>query len=150
MWKSMANNTASCDMSFSEIRELVRANLIVILIYLFTPVAGGAAFLLLRLRLVRAGLNANWQALLFALFFAYGGILEILLTAAFWEWSGMASIGFFLLLLLCLPAAILSVALVIRRATLSSSQRVMAWSTAAFPVCMFVFVGVGELLYGRR
>jgi hypothetical protein len=84
------------------------------------------------------------------LFFAYGGILEILLTVAFWEWSGAASIGFFFLLGLCLPAAILSVALLNRRASLSHSQRIMAWSTAAFPVCMFVLVGVGELLYGPR
>jgi hypothetical protein len=61
-----------------------------ILIYLITPALGVAAFLLLRARLVRQGLDTYWQALLFALFFAYGGLLEILLTMALWEWAGMA------------------------------------------------------------
>jgi hypothetical protein len=116
------------------------------LIYLVTPALGVMTFLNLRARLMQQGLDTNWQVLLFALFFAYGGILEILLTVAFWEWSGMASIGVFLLLILTLPAAIAAAALLIRYARLSSSQRIMTWSTAAFPVCMFLLITVVKLL----
>jgi hypothetical protein len=116
------------------------------LIYLVTPVLGVTTFLNLRARLMQQGHDTNWQMLLFALFFAYGGLLEILLTVAFWEWSGMASIGVFLLLILTLPAAIAAGALLIRYARLSYSQRMMTWSTAAFPVCMFLLITVAKLL----
>jgi len=36
----------------------------------------------------------------FILFATYGGWLVVFLTALFWEWSGMASLGFFCLVLL--------------------------------------------------
>jgi hypothetical protein len=36
------------------------------------------------------------------------------------------------------------------RATFSGSERLMAWSTAAFPVCIFLFVGVVERVYRKR
>jgi hypothetical protein len=124
--------------------------LIPLILYLVVPAMGLSVFLFLRAHLVFEGLHRKWQLLLFALFFVYGGLLEVGLTALFWEWSGMASVGMMLLLVLAFPAAIISVLVLRRRSTLSKSQLRMAWATAAFPLVMFLFVGTLELVYRQR
>ena|SRR5687768_8213002 len=46
---------------------------------------------------------------LFILFATYGGMLLVILTALFWEWSAMASLGTFYLVLIA-PVAVGSLA----------------------------------------
>jgi hypothetical protein len=50
-------------------------------------------FLLLVTRLQRAGSAGRLVLPYFLIHFFYGGLLLILLTAFFWSWSGMASLG---------------------------------------------------------
>ena len=72
--------------------EAVRA----ILIHLVTPAAGFALFVWLCLRMRRAVLDPPYFAYFF-LFATIGGWLLVALTALFWSWSGMASLGAFYL-----------------------------------------------------
>jgi len=108
----------------------------------------GSASILLRSPWT-AGASSHylWRQLLpFALFFFYGGLLEILLTAAFWEWSGLASLGVFAAAISTLPAVYVAAALMRRRATLMPSQRRMALATAAYPIITVLFFVVGRAL----
>lgn len=43
----------------------------------------------------------RWLA--FWCYFSYGGLLQTVLTALFWYWSGMASLGFAYLVLIATP-----------------------------------------------
>lgn len=68
-------------------------------IHLLIPAVGLVAYLVLCRRLIAAGASALFLAQLFLLFVCYGGVLLVLLTHLFWQWSGMASLGFFFLIL---------------------------------------------------
>ena len=73
--------------------EVVRA----ILIYLVTPAAGVALYVWLCLQMRRRGVKEPPYLTLFFLFATLGGWLLVALTALFWSWSGMASLGAFYL-----------------------------------------------------
>lgn len=62
-------------------------------IYVVMPIIGISAFWLLIRRMRREGVVAPPEVAFFILFFTVGGWLQVLLTAWFWEWSGLASIG---------------------------------------------------------
>lgn len=66
---------------------------IAILIHLITPLLGAGAFLFLCWRMIQAQIQLPPFFSYFVLFCVYGGWLIVALTAGFWEWSGMASIG---------------------------------------------------------
>lgn len=68
-------------------------------IYVLIPAAGLAAFILLIRRIRRTKNDRLLELAYFLLFFALGGWLLIALTSEFLEWSGMASLGMFYLLL---------------------------------------------------
>ena len=73
--------------------EIVRA----VLIHLVTPAVGVAAYIWLCVRMHKRQVPEPPYLAYFFLFFVLGGWLMILLTAFFWYWSGMASIGGFFL-----------------------------------------------------
>jgi cytochrome bd-type quinol oxidase subunit 2 len=83
-------------------------------IYILVPAAGLAAFILLdrRIRLRKHG--RLLELAYFLLFFALGGWLLIALTSEFLEWSGMASLGMFYLLLVA-PFLSMTIAWKLRR-----------------------------------
>ena len=62
-------------------------------IYIFLPVLGVAIYLALVWHMRRMGVVSPPTLAYFILFFTLGGWLQVLLTAWFWEWSGMASLG---------------------------------------------------------
>jgi hypothetical protein len=66
-----------------------------IAIYLLVPFAGTVAFLLLCRWMSRANIPSPPYFSCFVLFGTFGGWLLVVLTAEFWEWSGMATIGVF-------------------------------------------------------
>src|SRR5688572_22754831 len=68
-------------------------------IHLLVPFFGAIAFLLLCRRMFRANVPSPPYFSWFVLFGIFGGWLLVVLTALFWEWSGMASIGVFALAL---------------------------------------------------
>ena len=74
--------------------EAVRA----VLIHLVTPAAGITLYVWLYLRMRRAVLEPPYFAYFF-LFATIGGWLLVALTALFWFWSVMATLGTFYLLL---------------------------------------------------
>jgi hypothetical protein len=88
------------------------------------PLAGVAVYLWLCTRMTWAGVRSPPYLPLFILFFNYGGLMMVLLTVLFWEWSGMASIGFFYLVLVA-PITMLGVAIAVYyRRSLSWYHRV--------------------------
>ena len=71
------------------VSEIIRA----VLIHLVTPAFGLACYIWLCTRMHRRDIPEPPYITYFFLFFVLGGWLMILLTALFWYWSGMASIG---------------------------------------------------------
>lgn len=69
--------------------EIIRA----VLIHLVTPAAGLACYIWLCARMRSRDIPEPPYITYFFLFSVLGGWLMILLTALFWYWSGMASIG---------------------------------------------------------
>jgi hypothetical protein len=70
-----------------------------IIIHVLVPLGGVALFGLLYIRMKRVQLPNPPFLPYFVLFFCFGGWLLIGLTASYWVWSGMASLGVFWLLL---------------------------------------------------
>jgi hypothetical protein len=79
-------------MPLSKVIAAVGVNLVV-------PLLGVIAFGLLCRRMRLAQIPSPPFVAYFVLFATFGGWLMVLLTALFWEWSGMASLGFFYLVL---------------------------------------------------
>jgi hypothetical protein len=64
-----------------------------LLIYVLTPILGVLVFLALVHKMRSAMVVSPPIIPFFILFFTLGGCLTVLLTAWFWEWSGLASLG---------------------------------------------------------
>lgn len=62
-------------------------------IYVLTPIMGLLAFWALIRKMRSEGVVSPPEIHFLVLFFTLGGWLLVLLTAWFWEWSGLASIG---------------------------------------------------------
>jgi len=69
----------------------------VVTIHLVVPFAGVLVFLWLCRRMWRSNIPSPPYFAGFVLFATFGGWLLVALTALFWKWSGMASIGVFAL-----------------------------------------------------
>jgi len=76
-------------------REIV----IALIIHLFVPLAGLSSYILLVRKINKEKILNAPIIELFAAFATYGGLLLVFLTAVFWKWSGMASLGTFYLVL---------------------------------------------------
>ena len=109
-------------------------------IHLLVPFVGAIAFLLLCRRMSRADISSPPYFSWFVLFGTFGGWLLVVLTALFWEWSGMASIGVFGLVLVApFVTAALALSLRTRRALSRFHQGAFATS-AAYSGLMLVIV----------
>jgi hypothetical protein len=64
-------------------------------IHLVVPAMGVVEFVALLWRMRRAGVGRALGVPYFLIHVFYGGLLLIVLTALFWEWSGLASLGVF-------------------------------------------------------
>ena len=118
--------------------EIIRA----VLIHLVTPAAGLACYLWLCTRMRRQSSPETLYASYFFLFFVFGGWLMILLTALFWLWSGMASIGaLFLAFISPFIAAVIAFGLKGVRAV-SAFHRWAFWLTLLYAVAIFVLDAV--------
>ncbi len=92
-------------------------------IYLLVPFLGAGAFLLLCRRMARLRIPSPPYWPWFILAGAFGGWLLVVLTALWWQWSGMASIGVFTLVLIA-PVVAAALALRLRESrTLSRFHR---------------------------
>jgi len=72
---------------------------IAFVIHILIPAIGTYFFLRLRKKMIKENLSNPPIIDLFLIFITYGGLLLVLLTALFWKWSGMASLGIFYLIL---------------------------------------------------
>ena len=70
-----------------------------IVVNLVVPLIGVGIYLRLCRKMWRSQIQSPPFISYFFLFVNFGGCLLIVLTALFWEWSGMASLGFCYLLL---------------------------------------------------
>jgi hypothetical protein len=68
-------------------------------IHLIIPLVGLLFFLQLNNKIKREKIDNAPTTELFVIFANYGGLLLVILTALFWQWSGMASLGLFYLIL---------------------------------------------------
>jgi hypothetical protein len=118
------------------------------LIYLVVPLAGVALFLQLKRRMRDAEIEEPPTLLLFILFATYGGLIVAILTALFWYWSGMATLGLAYLLLVA-PVVTLALAVVLyRRRRLSSYHAGAFWLSAGYVPALFLLAVARVLFYG--
>ena len=109
-------------------------------IHLLVPLLGVVAFLLLCRQMSRAQIPSPPYFSCFVLFGTFGGWLLVLLTALFWEWSGIASIGVFGLVLVA-PFVTAALALSLRtRRALSRFHRSAFAASVGYSGLMFVAV----------
>ena len=67
-------------------------------IHLILPLTGLLYFLRLKKQIKNKNIPNTPTTELFIIFSTYGGLLLVLLTTLFWQWSGMASLGTFYLI----------------------------------------------------
>jgi hypothetical protein len=109
---------------------------------ILVPLLGVIAFILLCRRMRRTHVQSPPFVQYFILFVAYGGWLMLFLTALFWEWSGMASLGFFYLILIA-PFLTAGAAYSLRRRYASSVfHRVAYISSLVYSGLMVVTLAV--------
>ncbi len=73
--------------------------LIAIIIHLLIPVIGVIIFLHVKKKMEVIKIENPPLIEIFVIFATYGGLLLVLLTSFFWQWSAMASLGAFYLLI---------------------------------------------------
>jgi hypothetical protein len=112
-----------------------------LLIHLVVPLAGIVIFFRLCRRLKAQGESPGVLVLLFWLFFCWGGVVVIGLTALFWSWSGMASLGAFFVLFIS-PFVVLPATIGVRYLTRDSALAESAWMS-----CVIYYILVGIALY---
>lgn len=78
------------------IKEIITA----LVIHLILPLTGLICFLRLMKRIKDENIINAPTTELFLVFSTYGGLLLVVLTTLFWQWSGMASLGTFYLILI--------------------------------------------------
>jgi hypothetical protein len=118
---------------------------------LVTPFLGVVAFVLLCRWMWRARIESPPFLSWFILFATFGGWLMILLTALFWEWSGMASLGFFYLVLVApFVTAALAWSLHRRRALSGFHRSAFVASISYSGLVLATFLGwLGVRLFAR-
>jgi hypothetical protein len=113
-----------------------------ICVNILVPLLGLIAFVLLCRRMRETNVQSPPYFYFFILFASYGGWLMVLLTALFWEWSGMASLGVFYLQLIA-PFVTGGIALSLRRRfALSIFHRTAYIASLVYSGLMVVTLGV--------
>jgi membrane protein insertase Oxa1/YidC/SpoIIIJ len=117
----------------------VKEIIIVLFIHLLVPLAGLAGYLRLLAKLRKQNLVSTLGIYFLIIFVTYGGLLMVVLTAFFWRWSGMASLGTFYLLL---PAPVLMGVTAYNNSKLKSLSRYhrLAFQSGLFYFAIFPLV----------
>jgi hypothetical protein len=114
----------------------------VIGVNILIPLLGVIVFVLLCRRMRRTHIQSPPFFYYFILFATYGGWLMVFFTALFWEWSGMASLGVFYLVLIA-PFVTAGVAFSLRGCyALSVFHRVAYIASMVYSGLMVVTLGV--------
>jgi len=120
-----------------------------ILIHLVVPLAGLQVFYWLRNRMRSSGVERPLAIHLFLTFVAYGGWLMVILTAVFWYWSGIASIGLvYLVFVAPIVMTVLAVTLY-RQRGLSRYHRGLFIASAAYPCLIGLLAIIRSLQVAR-
>jgi hypothetical protein len=77
----------------------VKESIIALSLHLILPLTGLLCFLRLKKQLKKENIPNAPTTELFLIFATYGGLLLVVLTTLFWQWSGVASLGTFYLIL---------------------------------------------------
>jgi hypothetical protein len=119
-----------------------------ILIHLVVPLAGLGLFLILRRRMLNAHIEEPPVILFFILFATYGALLVLILTALFWLWSGMATLGLAYLILVA-PLLTLGLAVVLyRRRRISGYHTAAFWMSVGYVPCLLFLYAARTGYYG--
>jgi len=114
-------------------------------IHVLVPLLGLTAFVLLCRNMRRAHIQSPPFLSWLVLFATFGGWLMVCLTALFWEWSGMASLGVAVLILVA-PFLTAGVAISLRkRQTLSVFHRGAYFASIAY--CCLTLPVLGWLVW---
>ena len=113
--------------------ELVRA----ILVNFVVPIVGLKVFLSVRDQMLEKQIERPPVVPLFIIFATYGGLLMIVLTILFWRWSGMASLGFFYLVLVA-PITMTVLAVLLYRQRRLSSYHLGSFIASGVYPCLIV------------
>jgi hypothetical protein len=115
------------------------------LVVFVPPPIGLAHYLWLRRRMTDRRLR--WLA--FWCYFSYGGLLQTVLTALFWYWSGMASLGFAYLVFIATPG--LPIAGIRLESRIAPEPLKSTFMTLAkgFPLAFALGLAIA-LMFGRR
>ena len=127
-------------MGLSDDMNDVKQFLIGISIHLLVPIAGLLGYFRLLAKMKLGNLKPLPSLELFLIFLTYGGCLIVALTTFFWEWSGMASIGVFYLILL---APILMGAIAKRMSkvrNVSTYHQVIYWASLTYLLLVYLVV----------
>lgn len=109
---------------------------------ILVPLLGVIVFVFLCRRMRRTHIPSPPLVQYFILFATYGGWLIVFLTALFWEWSGIASLGFFYLVLIA-PFVTAGVAFSLRSCyALSVFHRVAYIASLVYSGLMVVTLGI--------
>ena len=85
---------------------------------------------------------------LFILFATYGALIVLILTALFWYWSGMATLGLAYLILLA-PLLTLGLAVAFyRRRRLSGYHAAAFWLSLGYVPCLLLLYVADTVYYG--
>lgn len=121
--------------------------LIPISIYLILPLIGLLIYGVICLNLLLKKIPKPPVLSLFILFVHYGCYLQIILTALFWEWSGMVSLtGFYLLFLSPILTLIISINLYLKR-NLSKSHKVVYFASLGYLILISVAWVIAIITY---
>jgi hypothetical protein len=108
---------------------------------LLVPLLGVVAFALLCRRMQRRDIQSPPYFSYFILFATFGGWLMVCLTALFWKWSGMASLGVFSLMLVA-PFLTAGIAFSLRnRRSLSAFHRSAYVASIAYSCMAWTALG---------
>ena len=114
-------------------------------IHLRVPLAGILAYGLLCRKLLQQGAPIDFLGQLFIIFFCWGGLLIVTLTSLFWQWSGMASLGFGFLLFIA-PFVVGGVAFHLARLSQPTvAQRRAMWACLGYYGAMALLIAVAVI-----
>jgi hypothetical protein len=121
--------------------------LIALLLHIVVPLAGIGLYFWIARRWLVDGAPISAIAQLFLVFFCYGGLLLVILTAIFWKWSGAASLGAFLLLFASLPMTAIAI-LLHWRPMRHPCQRIIKRACAWYVPVLLVLILLGLAISG--
>lgn len=127
--------------------------IIFLFIHLLVPLVGLIIYMRLLTKLRTYNLISSLGIYFFVIFLTYGGLLMVLLTSLFWQWSGLASLGMFYLFF---PAPVLMAVTAYYNNKLKSVSRYhfLAFRSGlfyfiVFPVIMLITYFLQSFLQGN-